>query len=160
MFNWPRSHFYGNAWLVPPKTSTSHSMASCGSIDQRSSMLERRSQISLPTLLSFSLTVGHKVAHLYAWRKWLHCRRKRSCRGRILFVTVYNIKRNGTDPHEKGQEKGEEHQERLWETLRKKEITDVSDLSPTVYEKEEKDAEDDFSGGSPLGRWDNRHQQV
>ena len=76
MFNWPRSHFYGNAWLVPPKTSTSQSMASCGSIDQRSSMLERRSQISLPTLLSFSLTVGHKVAHLYAWRKWLHCRRK------------------------------------------------------------------------------------
>ena len=42
MFDWPRSHFYRNAWLVPPKTPTSHSMASCGSIAQRSSMLERR----------------------------------------------------------------------------------------------------------------------
>ena len=31
---------------------------------------------------------------------------RRSSRGRILFVTVYSIKRKGTDPHQKGQEKG------------------------------------------------------
>ena len=48
---------------------------------------------------------------------------RRNCRGRILSVTIYNLKRKGTDPHPKGQEleKGEEHQE--------------------GYEKEVKDAE-------------------
>ena len=68
--------------------------------------------LSLPTLLLFSLTIGRTVAELCAWRTGLHCQREGAAlRGRILFVTGCIIKRKGTDPCQKGQEKGDYEKE-------------------------------------------------
>ena len=51
---------------------------------------------------------------------------RRSCKGRILFVTVYNIKRKGTDLHQKGQEKGR--------STRKSYEKEVNDAEGPTYE--------------------------
>ena len=58
---------------------------------------------------------GAHSSSLMCLKKVAALSERRSCRRTILFVTVYNIKRNSTDPHQKGQEKGEEHRERPWE---------------------------------------------
>ena len=56
---------------------------------------------------------GAHIGSLMYLKKVAALSERRSCRGRIPSVTVYNIKRKGTDPRQKGQEKGEEDQERL-----------------------------------------------
>ena len=103
---------------------------------------------SLPALLSFSLSMGHTVAHLCAWRKWLSAlSERRSCRGRILFVTVYKIKRKGTGPHQKGQEKWD------WGALGKamRKSWRILKVQPMKH---------GYRWCSSLDRWYNRHQHV
>ena len=54
IFDWPRSHFYRNSWLVPPKTPTSHIPWHHVAALPKGVVCWKGNCISLPTLLSFS----------------------------------------------------------------------------------------------------------